>query len=281
MTENLDEEALRYHRLPKPGKLEIVATKPLATQHDLSLAYSPGVAAACREIVDDPANVSKYTLRGNLVGVVTNGTAVLGLGSIGPLASKPVMEGKAVLFKKFAGIDVFDIEINETDPQKMIDIIAFDEGRFVSDGLLLLVNGTDVVSHAFGADLHISDLVITERFRVAVPDIDGMGHQFAHRRLKVIVSDNAAGYAAGAGRDSRLIQDHDVLATSFTGSLQALGQTPGRAQTMNSRSDNDVLAMGRYCHLTHSLRFTSYIYGLCSKYGLFFDFSPVFFNKLY
>ncbi len=130
MTDTLDKAALNYHQLPKPGKLEVVATKPLATQRDLALAYSPGVAAACREIVDDPAHASKYTSRGNLVGVVTNGTAVLGLGSIGPLASKPVMEGKAVLFKKFAGIDVFDIEIDETDPEKMIEIIASLEPTF-------------------------------------------------------------------------------------------------------------------------------------------------------
>jgi malate dehydrogenase (oxaloacetate-decarboxylating)(NADP+) len=130
MTETLDKAALNYHENPKPGKLEVVATKPLATQRDLALAYSPGVAAACREIVDDSANASKYTARGNLVGVITNGTAVLGLGAIGPLASKPVMEGKAVLFKKFAGIDVFDIEVNETDPEKMIDIIASLEPTF-------------------------------------------------------------------------------------------------------------------------------------------------------
>ena len=126
----MDKAALKYHQFPKPGKLEVVATKPLTTQRDLALAYSPGVAAACREIVDDPAQVSNYTARGNLVGVITNGTAVLGLGSIGPLASKPVMEGKAVLFKKFAGIDVFDIEINETDPEKMINIIASLEPTF-------------------------------------------------------------------------------------------------------------------------------------------------------
>jgi len=130
MADNLDKAALKYHRFPKPGKLEVVATKPLATQRDLALAYSPGVAAACREIVDDPTQVSNYTARGNLVGVISNGTAVLGLGSIGPLASKPVMEGKAVLFKKFAGIDVFDIEIDETDPEKMIDIIASLEPTF-------------------------------------------------------------------------------------------------------------------------------------------------------
>ncbi len=130
MTDSKDTAALNYHEQPKPGKLEVVATKPLATQRDLALAYSPGVAAACREIVDSPAAASRYTSRGNLVGVVSNGTAVLGLGPIGPLASKPVMEGKAVLFKKFAGINVFDIEIDETDPDKMIDIIASLEPTF-------------------------------------------------------------------------------------------------------------------------------------------------------
>src|SRR5690606_32669081 len=130
MTSDLDRAALEYHRLPKPGKLEITPTKPLATQRDLALAYSPGVAAACHAIVDDPAQAAELTGRGNLIGVISNGTAVLGLGNIGPLASKPVMEGKAVLFKKFAGVDVFDIEINETDPQKLVDIIAALEPTF-------------------------------------------------------------------------------------------------------------------------------------------------------
>ena len=130
MADNLDEAALEYHRQPKAGKLEVVATKPLATQLDLALAYSPGVAAACLAIVKDPGDARNLTARGNMVGVVTNGTAVLGLGSIGPLAAKPVMEGKAVLFKKFAGIDAFDIEINETDPVKMVDIIAALEPTF-------------------------------------------------------------------------------------------------------------------------------------------------------
>ncbi|KDC22152.1 malic enzyme, NAD-binding domain protein [Bordetella bronchiseptica E014] len=122
--------ALDYHAYPHPGKISVTATKPLVTQRDLSLAYSPGVAAACEEIVEDPANVFRYTGRGNLVGVITNGTAVLGLGNIGALASKPVMEGKAVLFKKFAGLDVFDIEINETDPDKLVEIIAGLEATF-------------------------------------------------------------------------------------------------------------------------------------------------------
>ena len=107
----LRKAALEYHEFPTPGKVAIAATKQLVNQHDLALAYSPGVAAPCEEIVKDPAAAFKYTSRGNLVGVVTNGTAVLGLGDIGPLAGKPVMEGKGVLFKKFSGIDVFDIEI--------------------------------------------------------------------------------------------------------------------------------------------------------------------------
>jgi malate dehydrogenase (oxaloacetate-decarboxylating)(NADP+) len=127
----LRQAALEYHEFPTPGKVAIHATKQLINQHDLALAYSPGVAAPCEEIVKDPANAFKYTSRGNLVAVITNGTAVLGLGDIGPLASKPVMEGKGVLFKKFAGIDVFDIEIDEKhDLDKLVDIIASLEPTF-------------------------------------------------------------------------------------------------------------------------------------------------------
>ncbi|MCW5644070.1 MAG: NADP-dependent malic enzyme [Rhodoferax sp.] len=127
----LRKSALEYHEFPTPGKIAIAATKQLSNQRDLALAYSPGVAAACEEIVNDPNNAFKYTSRGNLVAVVTNGTAVLGLGDIGPLAAKPVMEGKAVLFKKFAGIDVFDIEVNEKqDLDKLVDIIAALEPTF-------------------------------------------------------------------------------------------------------------------------------------------------------
>ncbi len=122
--------ALEYHEFPQPGKIAIAATKQMSNQHDLALAYSPGVAAPCEEIVKDPAAAFKYTARGNLVGVVTNGTAVLGLGDIGPLAGKPVMEGKGVLFKKFSGIDVFDIEIDEKDPDKLVEIIASLEPTF-------------------------------------------------------------------------------------------------------------------------------------------------------
>ena len=130
MSEDFKEQALQYHRSPVPGKISVVPTKMLATQFDLSLAYSPGVAHACNAIVADPNQASALTSRGNLVAVVSNGTAVLGLGAIGPLASKPVMEGKGVLFKKFAGIDVFDIELDEGDPDKLIEIIAAMEPTF-------------------------------------------------------------------------------------------------------------------------------------------------------
>ncbi|MBB5444102.1 malate dehydrogenase (oxaloacetate-decarboxylating)(NADP+) [Paraburkholderia sp. WSM4177] len=126
----LREAALDYHEFPTPGKIAIAPTKQMINQRDLALAYSPGVAFACEEIVENPLNAARFTARSNLVGVVTNGTAVLGLGNIGPLASKPVMEGKAVLFKKFAGIDVFDIEINETDPHKLVEVIAALEPTF-------------------------------------------------------------------------------------------------------------------------------------------------------
>ncbi len=128
--EELRKSALEYHRLPRPGKVAILATKQLTNQRDLALAYSPGVAAACEEIRRDPAEAVHLTSRANLIAVITNGTAVLGLGAIGPLAAKPVMEGKAVLFKKFAGIDCFDIEIDERDPDKLVDIIAALEPTF-------------------------------------------------------------------------------------------------------------------------------------------------------
>ena len=122
--------ALDYHEADPPGKITIQPTKPVANQHDLALAYSPGVAHACNAILEDPSMASRLTARGNLVGVITNGTAVLGLGNIGPLASKPVMEGKAVLFKKFAGIDVFDIEIAETDVDAFVEAVARLEPTF-------------------------------------------------------------------------------------------------------------------------------------------------------
>ncbi len=130
MAKDFKESAIEYHEADPPGKLAIAATKPLSTQRDLSLAYSPGVAFACDEIVNDPAAAARLTARGNLVGVISNGTAVLGLGNIGPLASKPVMEGKAVLFKKFAGIDVFDIEVAANDPKLFVDAVAALEPTF-------------------------------------------------------------------------------------------------------------------------------------------------------
>jgi malate dehydrogenase (oxaloacetate-decarboxylating)(NADP+) len=130
MDDDFRKAALEYHRFPRPGKLQIEPTKRMATQRDLALAYSPGVAAACEEIAKDPATAYEYTARGNLVGVISNGTAVLGLGNIGALAGKPVMEGKAVLFKKFAGIDVFDIEVDQQDPAKFCDVVAALEPTF-------------------------------------------------------------------------------------------------------------------------------------------------------
>ncbi|MBC7952042.1 MAG: NADP-dependent malic enzyme [Rhodospirillaceae bacterium] len=130
MSDELRDAAMEYHRLPVPGKISVNATKPLANQRDLALAYSPGVAAACEAIVADPEMAVEVTAKGNLVAVVTNGTAVLGLGAIGPLAAKPVMEGKGVLFKKFAGIDVFDMELEELDPDKLVNIIASMEPTF-------------------------------------------------------------------------------------------------------------------------------------------------------
>src|SRR6195952_4881537 len=117
------QDALNYHSQGQPGKIEVVPTKMLSTQYDLALAYSPGVAEPCKEIEANPDDVYKYTAKGNLVAVITNGTAVLGLGKLGPAASKPVMEGKGVLFKIFADIDVFDIEVNETDPEKFVQIV--------------------------------------------------------------------------------------------------------------------------------------------------------------
>ncbi len=130
MLDDLQKNALEYHRSPTPGKIEVTATKSLMTQRDLALAYTPGVAAVCKAVEAEPALARSLTIRGNLVAVITNGTAVLGLGNIGPLAAKPVMEGKAVLFKKFAGIDVFDIEVNENDPEKLVEVVAALEPTF-------------------------------------------------------------------------------------------------------------------------------------------------------
>jgi malate dehydrogenase (oxaloacetate-decarboxylating)(NADP+) len=158
MSDELRQDALAYHLNPRPGKLEIRATKPLANQRDLALAYSPGVAAACEEIVQDPQTAALYTARSNLVGVITNGTAVLGLGAIGSLASKPVMEGKAVLFKKFADIDVFDIEIEERDPERFIETVARLEPTFGA------INLEDIKA----PDCFIIERALQERMRIPV-----------------------------------------------------------------------------------------------------------------
>ncbi|MBL4918170.1 NADP-dependent malic enzyme [Szabonella alba] len=157
-TEQARHPALDYHEFPKPGKLEVRATKPLANGRDLSLAYSPGVAEACLEIKADPANASRYTARGNLVAVVSNGTAVLGLGNIGAIASKPVMEGKAVLFKKFAKIDCFDIEVNESDPEKLADIVCALEPTFGA------INLEDIKA----PDCFIVERICRERMKIPV-----------------------------------------------------------------------------------------------------------------
>ncbi len=165
----LRQAALEYHEFPTPGKVAIQATKQLTNQRDLALAYSPGVAAPCEEIVKDPANAFRYTSRGNLVAVITNGTAVLGLGDIGPLAAKPVMEGKGVLFKKFAGIDVFDIEINEKhDLDKLVDIIASLEPTFGG------VNLEDIKA----PDCFYVERKLRERMKIPVFH-DGLGRQRA------------------------------------------------------------------------------------------------------
>src|ERR1700754_2060671 len=124
------EDALDYHSQGRPGKIEVIPTKPYSTQRDLTLAYSPGVAEPCLEIEKNPEDAYKYTAKGNLVAVISNGTAVLGLGDIGALASKPVMEGKAVLFKKFAGIDVFDLEVDTHDIDRFVDVVAALEPTF-------------------------------------------------------------------------------------------------------------------------------------------------------
>src|SRR3954464_7328675 len=129
-SDTLKEEALEYHQGDRPGKTEVIPTKPTATQRDLSLAYTPGVAKPCLEIARDPGEVYKYTNKGNLVAVIPNGPAVLGLGNIGPAAGKPVMEGKGVLFKSFADIDVFDIELNSQDPQEIVNAIRLLEPTF-------------------------------------------------------------------------------------------------------------------------------------------------------
>ena len=189
--ENSRQAALDYHEYPKPGKLEIRATKPLANGRDLALAYSPGVAEACLEIKADPAAASRYTIRGNLVGVVTNGTAVLGLGNIGALASKPVMEGKAVLFKKFANIDCFDIELNEPDPVRLADIVCALEPTFGA------INLEDIKA----PDCFIVERLCRERMKIPV------FHDDQHGTAIVVgaAATNAVQVAGKAFADIRIV----------------------------------------------------------------------------
>ena len=214
MDEAIGKEALDYHRLPRPGKLTIEPTKRMATQHDLALAYSPGVAAASLAIAADPENVHDYTTRGNLVAVISNGTAVLGLGNIGPLAAKPVMEGKAVLFKKFAGIDVFDIEVDAADPDRFVEVVA-------------------ALEPTFGA-INLEDIKAPECFRIEAA---------LRRRMQIpVFHDDQHGTAitvAAAVRNGLLLQEkrlEDVtLVTSGAGAaalatvdlLVAMGLKPG------------------------------------------------------
>ena len=154
----LQQAALDYHAYPNPGKLSVVPTKPLRTQSDLALAYSPGVAAACHAVARAPHDAARYTARANLVAIVTNGTAVLGLGNIGPLAAKPVMEGKACLFKQFAGVDAFDLELDETDPDKLVDAIAMMEPTFGG------INLEDIKA----PECFYIERVLSERMRIPV-----------------------------------------------------------------------------------------------------------------
>ena len=165
--------ALEYHEQGRPGKISVTATKQLVNQRDLALAYSPGVAAACEEIVADPAAAFRYTSRGNLVAVVTNGTAVLGLGNIGPLAAKPVMEGKAVLFKKFAGIDVFDLEMAENDLDKLVDHIAALEPTFGG------INLEDIKA----PDCFYVERKLRERMKIPVFHDDQIGRASCRERV--------------------------------------------------------------------------------------------------
>src|SRR3984885_1730588 len=179
------QDALDYHNGPRPGKIEVVSTKPCLTQRDLSLAYTPGVADPCLEIEKNPQDAYKYTAKGNLVAVVTNGTAVLGLGDIGALAGKPVMEGKAVLFKKFAGIDVFDIEVDARDPDRFCDVVAALEPTFGA------INLEDIKApECFAIEANL-------RARMAIP----VFHDDQH---------GTAITAAAAGRKGRLVQEKQL-----------------------------------------------------------------------
>ncbi len=253
MSEELKEAALNYHTASPTGKLAITATKPLANQRDLALAYSPGVAFACDAIVEDPAQAAALTIRSNLVGVITNGTAVLGLGNIGALAAKPVMEGKAVLFKNFSGINVFDIEIDELDPDRFVDIVASLEPTFGG------INLEDIKA----PECFEIERKLRERMKIPVMHDDQhgtaiivsaavlnglrvVGKEMA--KVKVVVS--GAGAAALAclnllvsmGMDRRNITVTDILGVVYTGRTEQMDQWKSiYAQNTDARSLADVI----------------------------------------
>ena len=242
MDDSLRKAALDYHRFPTPGKISIAPTKGLINQRDLALAYTPGVAAACEAIVADPAEARNLTSRGNLVAVITNGTAVLGLGPIGPLAAKPVMEGKAVLFKKFAGIDVFDLEINERDPHKLVEIIAALEPTFGGINLEdIKAPECFIVERALRSRLHIPvfhddqhgtaitvGAAIYNGLKVVGKDID---------KVKLVVSGAGAAALACLGLLVKLgIRKENIIVTDIAGVVYK-----GRKELMDP--DKDVYAI--------------------------------------
>ncbi|MDQ4060342.1 MAG: NADP-dependent malic enzyme, partial [Pseudomonadota bacterium] len=254
MDEQLNQDAINYHRFPVPGKISVVPTKGMTNQRDLALAYSPGVAAACMAIHGDAALGHELTSRANLVAVVSNGTAVLGLGNIGPLASKPVMEGKGCLFKKFAGIDVFDIEVNETDPDKLVEIIAALEPTFGG------INLEDIKA----PECFIIERKLRERMKIPVFHDDQHGTaivvaaaflnglKVVGKRIedvKVAVSGAGAGAIAcldlmvGLGLPKANIFVADSKGVIHTGRLQSLDASKARlARETEARTLADIVA---------------------------------------
>lgn len=253
MDPQLRKQALEYHERGRPGKISVTPTKQLVNQRDLALAYSPGVAAACEEIVADPLNAFRYTARGNLVAVVTNGTAVLGLGDIGPLASKPVMEGKGVLFKKFAGIDVFDIEVDERDLDKLVDIVAALEPTFGG------INLEDIKA----PDCFYVERKLRERMKIPVFHDDQHGTAIVVgaaivNGLKVVGKeiDSVKVVVSGAGAaalacldlllDLGLPKEHiwvtDIKGVVYEGRTELMDPEKARfAQVTNARTLNEVI----------------------------------------
>ncbi|GAC1307548.1 MAG: NADP-dependent malic enzyme [Steroidobacteraceae bacterium] len=249
-----DKAALDYHEFPTPGKLSVNPTKQLSNQNDLALAYTPGVAAACNAIVEDPLNVFRFTARGNLVGVISNGTAVLGLGAIGPLAAKPVMEGKAVLFKKFAGIDVFDIEIDQRDPHKLIEVIAALEPTFGA------INLEDIKAPecfiverelrkrmkipVFHDDQHGTAIIVAAAF---VNGLHVVGKKIGEIKLVVSGAGAAALACVDLLLDLGLVRDNvwftDLVGVVFIGRTELMDPEKARfARTTSARTLGDIIA---------------------------------------